>query len=296
MDLHPHLVIPGQLISSADRDGEDSFLRGHGTYMEETPDGSQIQLRASVTGIVQRVNKLISVDSVALQPYAAQVGDLVVGRIVAIGNARWSVELGSISAVLPLSGVHLPGSVQRIKTVEDAREMRTNLAEGDLVSAEVHKVLPQTVMLHTRSVRYGKLENGCLVIVPSRLVPRQKAHFLTICKDQFQILLALNGYVWIQRNTPLETPTQTHEISTSSALEQQRKEHAEMSYTTSERQELARLRNVVVCLRQTLSEVTPEAIEEVYEASQHTNVSDMLLPANVVRLTECRRNRMETNK
>ena len=143
--LFPHLVIPGQIIAVSTAT-EDSFLRGHGTYLQKEEDkqgtGSKIQLRASVTGTVVRVNQLISIEAVALHTYAAQVGDLVVGRIAAIGNARWNVALddqGCFTAALPLSGVHLPGSVQRVRTAADALEMRQHLQEGDLVSAEVHK-------------------------------------------------------------------------------------------------------------------------------------------------------------
>jgi hypothetical protein len=72
-DKHfPHLVVPGQIFAVS-TEAEDSFLRGHGTYLETT-DSSQV-LRASVTGNVQRVNKLISVGSVSIHQYFAQVGD-----------------------------------------------------------------------------------------------------------------------------------------------------------------------------------------------------------------------------
>lgn len=156
-----YLVVPGQIIAVS-TSTEDSFLRGHGTYIQKDSNG-KLQLRASVTGTVVRVNKLISVEAVALNTYAGQVGDLIVGRIVSIGNARWNVDLGgNVIAALPLSGVHLPGSIQRVRTAADVLEMRAHLQEGDLVSAEVHKILSSnnSLQLHTRSVRYGKLENG----------------------------------------------------------------------------------------------------------------------------------------
>src|SRR3569623_316418 len=113
-----HLVVPGQVIAVAEEKdpSTDSFLRGHGTYLETTNTGQQ-RLIASVTGVVQRVNKLISVQSVASLSYVGHVGDLVVGRITAVGANRWNVSLGGgRTASLPLSGVHLPGGVQRVRT------------------------------------------------------------------------------------------------------------------------------------------------------------------------------------
>jgi exosome complex component RRP4 len=161
------VVVPGQVIATAPLDSAE-FLRGHGTYMERTADNGEERLIASVVGRVQRVNKLIHVEPVASSLYQGQVGDLVVGRITAVAAARWKVQLLSSSgnngqeASLPLSGVHLPGGVQRVRTAQDARDMRQFLQEGDLVSAEVHKVQNNdgTLMLHTRSHRYGKLDNG----------------------------------------------------------------------------------------------------------------------------------------
>ena len=294
-DLCSHLVVPGQVIAVSSSN-EDSFLRGHGTYLESTVAGKS-QLRASVTGTVQRVNKLLSVEAVSLYDYGAQVGDLVVGRVQSIGNARWNIDLGSgMTAALPLSGVHLPGSIQRVRTAADALEMRCHLQEGDLVSAEVHKTLSnnQSVMLHTRSVRYGKLENGVVVTVPAKLVRRSKTHYTTICNGEFQILLGCSGMIWMQRNNSedgdntLNSPAGgQHELA--EAHEKRRKEHADTSYTVDERRNLARLRSAVLILRQTLSEITPQAIEDVYDKSKDVKVAEMLLPENVVALTAGRR-------
>ena len=67
---HSHsLVVPGQTITS-----EQGFLRGHGTYLEQQRQGSgggegqpgkeelaQEQLVSSLAGVIERVNKLVSV-------------------------------------------------------------------------------------------------------------------------------------------------------------------------------------------------------------------------------------------
>ena len=226
-----HLVVPGQIIAVSSDNGEGAaaseggggFLRGHGTYIETIPGdgdpcssarvvssgagggadddsvaaagggGGTKRLVASVAGTVERVNKLVSVVPLSSSVYAGQVGDLVVGRISAVGTTRWRVAL-SLSASspgagglcrdaqLPLSGVDLPGGVQRIRTAEDARGMRRLYGEGDLLSAEVQQVAQAdgTLVLHTRSLRYGRLENGCAVQVPPGLVRRMRQHMCTL--------------------------------------------------------------------------------------------------------------------
>jgi exosome complex component RRP4 len=342
MQDFPHVVMPGQLIavSSSSTTGEDSFLQGHGTYIEHiqpnhqrssdgaavettphTDDGQSsttIQLRAAVCGTVQRVNKLISVETVALHSYHAQVGDLIVGRVTGISNARWILDVSGrcandghnnpyLSGTLPLSGVHLPGSVQRVRTAADALEMRQFIREGDLVSCEVHKInhhnVSSSMMLHTRSVRYGKLENGVVIVVPPKLVPRRKTHYTSIIDHRFQILLGCNGMIWIQRNnhqnndvllansrltaSTMGSPIGQQELA--EAEEERRKVHAETRYSFDDRKQLARLRNSIQCLRCTLSPITPERVSEVYYRSLSPEaiipIADMLLPENMVQLT-----------
>lgn len=226
-----HFVLPGQLIamsSISNTDSNDSFLRGHGTYMEII--NGQQYLYSSVVGLVQRVNKLISVQTISSTTfYRGQVGDLVVGRILSIGNGLWKVDLGSgKEAILPLQGINLPGGIQRIRTAEDKLDMKQLLNIGDIVSAEVHKVVQPTtsvsttstshvtsstklsgngdgsgmLRLHTRSMKYcGKLENGCTITVPCTLIPRRKSHYAEILSGMFILLYGCNGIIWIQRNT-----------------------------------------------------------------------------------------------
>eukprot|EP00741_Cyanophora_paradoxa_P002970 tig00000655_g2883.t1 len=99
--LAVHYVTPGEVITS-----EQGFLRGHGTYVE---DGSLI---ASVSGVVERVNKLISVRPLRSR-YTGEIGDVVVGRIAEVGQKRWKVDVNSRQdAVLQLSSINLPGGVQ----------------------------------------------------------------------------------------------------------------------------------------------------------------------------------------
>jgi exosome complex component RRP4 len=273
---------------------------------------------------------------VAAQAYAGQVGDLVVGRIASVASARWLVQLGSGGgqqpqrlASLPLSGVHLPGGIQRVRTSQDARDMRAYLAPGDLVCAEVHKVQAGdgsgTLQLHTRNLeQFGKLENGVCVPVPPALVPRRKNHAAILFDDDDDddnndgakrsqqrqgrnarggcsvlILFGCNGMIWLQRKLPDPSLTGAPGGSTLLAgapelaelAEARRKQHREQPYALGDRRRLAAVRNAIECLRLTHSMVTLESIRDVCEAARRQSVppAQMVHPESVLRLTEALR-------
>lgn len=114
------------------------FPRGHGTYMEDD------KLHASVAGVVERVNKLICVKPIKTRwlplvsshpngcgdflqcplvqmvvahhwsdlysRYNGEIGDVVVGRILEVGQRRWKVDTkAKLDSILMLSSVNLPG-------------------------------------------------------------------------------------------------------------------------------------------------------------------------------------------
>ncbi|KIK17190.1 hypothetical protein PISMIDRAFT_30756 [Pisolithus microcarpus 441] len=180
------LTCPGETITSA-----HDFMRGHGTYVDDE------LVIASVAGTVQRVNKLVTVRA-ARSRYNAEVGDLVVGRITEVQPRRWKVDANSRQdAVLMLSSVNLPGGVQRRKLESDELQMRTFFEEGDLLVAEVQAFFADGAMsLHTRSLKFGKLRNGQLVVVPPVLVRRLKSHFIAL-PCGVDLILGLNGYIWV---------------------------------------------------------------------------------------------------
>lgn len=288
------IVIPGQVIASAPRDASE-FLRGHGTFLEHSVD-QQEHLIASVVGRVERVNKLLHVQNSAANVYNGHVGDLVVGRIVAVAATRWKVQLTGTSrfASLPLSGVHLPGGIQRVRTAQDARDMSQWLAKGDLVSAEVHKVQNDgTLMLHTRSHRYGKLENGCVLVVPPALVARRKNHYATLLG--FDVLWGCNGMIWMQRKLPETSNTAdsssrmlTGQQELAEQQEKRRQEHADIPYSSEERRDLARLRNTIECFRLTQTLITDDSVEKLYLLSidKQLTPAQILVPSNVVMLID----------
>jgi exosome complex component RRP4 len=338
--LTRHLVVPGQLIAiSAEGEGSSSvgFLRGHGTYVEnhsgQLDDVAQLmggstttkeqhepyengeiedqeltskvqglRLVASVAGVVERVNKLISVIPTAPMPYVGHVGDLVIGRVLSVGSSRWKVDLGCgvHPGKLPLSGVNLPGGVQRIRTAQDALAMRFLFKEGDLLSAEVQSVQhgDGVLVLHTRSLRYGKLENGCVLSVPPALIVRMKQHFATLPEYVgVDVLLGKNGMVWIQRTVPkswsdsIAKSAEEIEAPLAETLQKLRQKHAETPVENAMREKIARVRNAVEALALVYCAITKDNIMKVYDASieYQVNVKDMLCPDVILTITSLTR-------
>lgn len=188
------IVTNGDLISEEASD----LMRGHGTYLD-----SHGNIRASMTGVVRKVNQLIQVIPTT-GAYIAEVGDVVVGRVVGLDQHRWHVDIKSaLNAVLPFVSVNLPaGELRRRGGNEDERIMANYMREGDLVSAEVYTANTDgSLTLHTRSQKYGKLGQGVLIQVPSYLICRTRTHFLTlpcgVC-----LILGHNGLVWVTPSMP----------------------------------------------------------------------------------------------
>ncbi|CAB4064885.1 RRP4 [Lepeophtheirus salmonis] len=148
-------VTPGDIITR-----ESGYMRGHGTYASDEGNEEKECLIASVGGVVKRVNKLIRVLPLR-STYQGEIGDVLVGRIVEVQQKRWKVEVNSrLDAILHLSSVNL------------------SLGEGDLISAEVQTLYKDGSMsIHTRSLKYGKLEGGTVVKVSPSLIKRQKDPF-----------------------------------------------------------------------------------------------------------------------
>lgn len=89
------------------------------------------------------------------------------GRIVEVQAKRWRVDVGAaLLAQLPLSAINLPGGIQRRRTETDELQIRTFFSEGELLVAEVQQLYNDgAAVLHTRSLKYGKLRNGMFMAV-----------------------------------------------------------------------------------------------------------------------------------
>lgn len=78
---------------------------GHGTYVK---DG---EIKASVAGVMEKVNKLISIRPLKSR-YVGEIGDVVVARITEVQQKRWKVHTNSrLDSILLLASVNLPGGL-----------------------------------------------------------------------------------------------------------------------------------------------------------------------------------------
>lgn len=66
-------------------------------------------IRASVAGVMEKVNKLISVRPLKSR-YVGEIGDVVVARVTEVQQKRWKVNTNSrLDSILLLASVNLPG-------------------------------------------------------------------------------------------------------------------------------------------------------------------------------------------
>lgn len=145
----------------------------------------------------------------------------MVGRIVEVQSKRWRVDVGSVQlAGLPLSAINLPGGIQRRRTETDELAIRSFFAEGDLLVAEVQQIYPDGgAVLHTRSLKYGKLRNGVFLMVSGTGggggVVRSRRQVWTMDVGtlgsggegaaKIDVVLGVNGYVWICRHVEVQS-------------------------------------------------------------------------------------------
>lgn len=272
-------VIPGEPIVT-----EPGCLRGHGTLARRDRDGV---LTATVAGAVERVNKLVSVRPLRSR-YVGEVGDVVVGRILEVGSTRWKVDVrGQQDAVLMLSSINLPGGEQRRRTAEDQLNMRAFFVEHDLVSAELQAHFQDGSMsLHTRSLMYGKLEEGVLVTVAPSLMKRLKQHFHAF-EFGVHAIFGMNGFIWISVGRPGEGAGADAAEDAGGAAAAQASDGTAPDggrraggITRDERERMCRVRNAIVALAALGITVSPISVAEVYHASLAADVAPkaMLLP------------------
>lgn len=155
-----------------------------------------VKLYSTVFGKPKRVNNLLVATPVFNFKYHANVGDVVIGRIVEIYNKKWKVFCnGKGESTLALGSILLPGTVQRRKNKEDEVEMRSFYKINDLIVCEVMKVNKSgSFSIHTRSEKYGKLGPGILVSVPSMLVKKNTSF---IEGNGVKMVVGSNGFIWI---------------------------------------------------------------------------------------------------
>lgn len=264
----PHLFFPNLLAT-----------RGHGTYMEED------KLVASVAGVVERVNKLISVRPLKSR-YTGEVGDVVVGRVLEVAQKRWRVDTGSkLHSILNLSSIMLPGGELRRRSAQDERMMRDFFKERDLISAEVQAVHHDgTLSLHTRSMKYGKLRQGTLLCVSPNLVKRCKTHFHNVLCGA-GIILGNNGWVWISPQVVEEGRQALYGGQLDSSQSENTGGQEDRDVSLEERKTIARLHNCILALARQNIQLYDTTIQYTFDASLKYEVKDLLTKSVVDDIT-----------
>ena len=266
-------VNPGDVITT-----DTDVLRGHGTYVDEGT------LVASLSGTVEKINKLVSVRPGRAR-YSGEVGDVVVGRVTEVAPKRWKLDINARQeGTLLLSAINLPGGVQRRRTHEDELQMRSFFTEGDLVSAEIREFYADgSIMLHTRSLKYGKLGQGQFVAVPSGLVKRLKQHFHNL-ECGVAVILGNNGYIWVYPAVADELEA-TGMKGFSEADAEATAKAAEADVPLSTRENICRVRNAILALAAVFAQIHPQTIADVMQASADIAPSEMLEPETIERVT-----------
>ncbi|CAI5968176.1 unnamed protein product [Closterium sp. NIES-64] len=270
-------VRPSSIVAVGDAlpiGADASFLRGHGTR-----EGEEGQVCATVCGVVKRINRLLSVQPLKTW-YVAQTGDVVVGRVTELAPKRWKLAVGSAhEAQLMLSAINLPGGAQRRRTAVDELNMRNIYVEGDLVTAEVQSVFHDgSVVLHTRSDKYGKLSGGLLVHVPPYLVRRLKQHFHMLSPSGPLLVFGCNGWLWVGQPPPPTSssgPSGTQGEGASGGVGGGAggKGAAETAVGVEERERICRVAAAIRALERGGLAVDPPALARVVEWSVAMGVS-----------------------
>ncbi|XP_044729712.1 exosome complex component RRP4 [Chrysoperla carnea] len=255
----PKIYTPGEVIIE-----QAGFMRGHGTYSDDKV------IRASVAGVVEQVNRLISVRPIKNR-YNGEVGDVVIGRITEVQQKRWKVDTNSrLESVLLLASVNLPGGELRRRSAEDEQMMRCYLQEGDLISAEVQNTYSDgSLSLHTRSLKYGKLSQGVLLKVTPFLIKRRKTHF-HVLPCGASVILGNNGFIFIG-------PTVSHTEETGGFVQ-----NLEEAVPRAEREVIARLRNCILALAQSKIMLYDTSIVAAFEESMKYSIKELLIPEAMV--------------
>ncbi|XP_050436351.1 exosome complex component RRP4 [Adelges cooleyi] len=269
----PIIFTPGEKIRE-----KTGFMRGHGTYV------SGDYLKATVAGVEQNINKLVTVSPLRCR-YNGEIGDVVVGRVTELVHKRWKIDINSrLDAVLLLTSIQLPGGELRRRGMEDEQSMRSYLSEGDLVSAEVHSMFADgSLSLHMRSLKYGKLEQGVLVKVQSNLIKRSKNHFHNLSAG-VSVILGNNGYVWIEPTSDCKKDPGGFEVDLQKVVE------------IGDRQTISRVRNIILALSYYKMLIYDTSIQYALEESNKYTVADLLTAEacyDVVNLTRYRLQAMD---
>lgn len=260
-----NIITPGQIVTD-----DPQWMRGHGTFAST----ETTEIRSTLAGTLQKTNKLLSVVPLRAR-YNPEIGDLVIGRIVEVQSRKWKVDVAApLLANLALSSINLPGGTLRRRTSVDELNIRSFFGEGEILVAEVQQLYHDgSATLHTRSLKYGKLRNGYFMSVSGMGggagVVRAKRQIFTIQTAQggeVDILLGVNGYIWIAKHSEAKKEevglNRLEEVATTSMYSSQNDDIA-----AETRQEIARIAGCIRSLIESGVKVDEDTVRRAYDAA-----------------------------
>ncbi|GFZ04669.1 ribosomal RNA processing 4 [Actinidia rufa] len=174
--------------------------------------------------------------------------------------------------------------------------MRSIFEENDVICAEVRGFQHDgSLHLQARSQKYGKLERGQLLTVPSYLVKRRKLHLHHIEQYRIDLILGCNGFVWVGEHVGtkddmvVDQSSKSEQHNAKSTRYPTSLEELERTYTPLEtRQNICRTANAVRVLSTLGLSINVDVITETVNLSSSLNLDthEMLGPEFFVLVAE----------
>jgi exosome complex component RRP4 len=175
----------------------------------------------------------------------------------------------------------------RKRTAVDELNIRTFFTEGDLLVAEVQAIHQDgSASLHTRSLKYGKLRNGCFMAVSGAGgggsarkggVARSRRQVFTINTGrgggEVDVILGVNGYIWISKHVEAAKDVGINRLEESVSKEIYSSQNDEIP--TETRREIARISGCIRALIEAGKRVDEDMIVKAYDASLDLDEEEM---------------------
>lgn len=167
--------------------------------------------------------------------------------------------------------------------------MREIFTEGDLIAAAVQEVKHDgSILLQIRNTdvgirtsiknkarsKYGRLSHGQLVSIPSSLIKRQPMHFQTLESIGVDVILGMNGFVWVA--LPLDKGTASTLVPAYNTSADD--DGDDDGVSREDREKIARVSQAIRALGKLYFMVHKTAIITAYELSviQGVEIKDMV--------------------
>jgi len=179
------IVIPGEILAKG-----DDYLPGEGT------EKLGKEIIAILYGLLEETKGLVKVIPLS-GVYEPRRGNVAIGKVEEITFNGWIVNIGSASGAF-LSASEIPRYVNK-------NDLAETFDIGDMVVAKIWSVKRKGIDLTIKSRGLGKLEQGIIVQVNPKKVPRiigKEGSMVSLIKQETncEITVGQNGLIWIKGN------------------------------------------------------------------------------------------------